>query len=408
MSYKSLYKSYVENDYSTFMKIYQNRFNSSSTIKFNIFIKNHQSFFSYDKDIMSLLNNINLINKRVKKLIEDLPRIAYEQYFRKSLIDEIQFTNEIEGVISTRKDINDLILEIENKAKIENRFYGIVNKYLLLTKSNLVFKDSNDIRKLYNEMLYKEIEKEDKNNLPDSKIFRKDSVSVYSKVDKIVHTGINPEEKIIEYMDYNLDILNSNEIDTLIKVALFHYFFGFIHPFYDGNGRINRFISSYVLSKEYNEILGFRLSMTIKENLTQYLDAFRYTNDERNRADVSTFVYEFLDIIYKSFQKTELYALEKKQLLDKYNLVLAKFNLFDNYKDNNKKDILNVLYSLIQCSLFGDFGLSKSDLKTIINKQDTKIAEYLGILKQLNLCNEFMVGRKHFYTANLDELNKYI
>ena len=57
-------------------------------------------------------------------------------------------------------------------------------------------------------------------------------------------------------------------------------------------------------------MIGFRLSMTIKENLTQYLEAFSHTNDSRNKADISTFVYEFLDLIYKSYQKTEIYALQ--------------------------------------------------------------------------------------------------
>lgn len=112
-----------------------------------------------------------------------------------------------------------------------------------------------------------------------------------------------PEAKIIEYMNKALNILNDSSIDLLIRVALFHYYFGYIHPFYDGNGRINRFISSYILSKNFGGVIGFRLSMTIKENLSQYLDAFSHTNDVRNRADISTFIYEFLDIIYRSYQK---------------------------------------------------------------------------------------------------------
>ncbi len=64
-----------------------------------------------------------------------------------------------------------------------------------------------------------------------------------------------------------------------------------------------RFISSYILSKNFNNIIGYRLSMAIKENLSQYLDAFSYTNDIRNKGEISTFVYEFLDIILKHLKK---------------------------------------------------------------------------------------------------------
>ena len=406
MSYKSLYKLYVMNDTTTFNDIYSNRFNSSATIKFDLLINENQSFFTYDREIMAIVSKINSLNFRLNEIFETLPDIAKEQYMRKSLIDEIHYTNKIEGVISTRKDINDLITEIETKATTRNRLEGIINKYLMLTNEKIDFFDSKDIRKLYDEMLYNEIKSEDKNNLPDGEIFRKDLVNVYKSGEKIVHNGLMPESKIIDYMNKALNILNSDSIEVLIKIAIFHYFFGYIHPFYDGNGRINRFISSYILSKYFNKVVGFRLSMTIKENLSQYLDAFEHTNDVRNKSDISTFVYEFLDIIYKSFQKTELYALEKKQQFNKYKSkidIVSK--LYETYK--NKKDITNLLFILIQCSIFGDFGLNKAKLIKILEKGSTKISEYLAVLKKLNLCLDIQSGKNHYFKCNLEELDLY-
>lgn len=41
MSYKSLYKLYVMNDISVFNEIYNNRFNSNGTIKFDLFINDN-------------------------------------------------------------------------------------------------------------------------------------------------------------------------------------------------------------------------------------------------------------------------------------------------------------------------------------------------------------------------------
>lgn len=406
MSYKSLYKLYVMNDISTFNDIYEKKFNSSATIKFDLLINKDQSFFTYDSEIMSLVSKINSLNYRINEIFNDMPDIAKDQYMRKSLIDEIHFTNQIEGVISTRKDINDLITEIEIKTTTCNRFEGIVNKYLMLTDEKLQFLSSKDIRKLYDEMLYNEIQSEDKNNLPDGEIFRKDLVHVYKTGEKVVHNGLMPESKIIDYMNKALNILNSESIDVLIKIAIFHYFLGYIHPFYDGNGRINRFISSYMLSKYFNEVAGFRLSMSIKENLSQYLDAFEHTNDVRNKGDVSTFVYEFLDIIYKSFQKTELYALEKIQQFNKYITKIA--NVSKLYEMNkNKDDINNLLFILIQCSVFGDFGLNKAKLIKFLEKGSTKVSEYLGVLKHYNLCLDIQSGKNHYFKCNLEELDLY-
>lgn len=406
MSYKSLYKLYVMNDTSAFNDIYMKKFNSFATIKFDLLINENQSFFTYDSEIMSIVSKINSLNYKLNEIFENLPDIAKDQYMRKSLVDEIHYTNQIEGVISTRKDINDLITEIEKKVTTRNRFEGIVNKYLMLTNEKINFFDSKDIRKLYDEMLYNEIKSEDKNNLPDGEIFRKDSVHVYKSGEKIVHNGLMPETKIIDYMNKALNILNSESIDVLIKISIFHYFFGYIHPFYDGNGRINRFISSYVLSKYFNKVVGYRLSMTIKENLSQYLDAFAYTNDVRNKGDVSTFVYEFLDIIYKSFQKTELYALEKMQEFNKYKTKIDSVSvLFENNK--NKNGIINLLFILIQCSIFGDFGLNKTKLSILLKKGSTKTSEYIAALKQLNLCLDIQSGKNHYFKCNLEELDLY-
>lgn len=406
MSYKSLYKLYVMNDSTTFNNIFNKRYNSNSTIKFDLLINENQAFFNYDSEIMTLVSKINSINYRLNEIFEKLPNIAKEQYMRKSLIDEVQYTNQIEGVISTRKDINDLITEIEKKSVTRNRFEGIVNKYLMLNHEKIQLFDANDIRKLYDEMLYNEIKTEDENNLPDGIIFRKDAVHVYKSGEKVVHNGLMPESKIIDYMNKALEILNSDSIDVLIRISIFHYLFGYIHPFYDGNGRINRFISSYILSKYFNEVVGFRLSMTIKENLSQYLDAFSQTNDSRNKGDISTFVYEFLDIIYKSFQKTELYALEKLQEFNKY---IKKVNniskLYELHK--NKDDIINLLLILIQCSIFGDFGINKAKITKILEKGNTKVSEYLRILKQYNLCIDVQSGKNHYFKCNLDELETY-
>lgn len=139
MNFESLYKLFVMNDSTTFNRIYNEKFNSQSTIKFDIYINEQQSFFTYDKYIMALVSNIRNIDNRINEIFSNLPSIAIDQYMRKSLIDEIEYTNEIEGVISTRKDINDLINEIEKKINTRNRFEGIVNKYVLLTEEQIRF-----------------------------------------------------------------------------------------------------------------------------------------------------------------------------------------------------------------------------------------------------------------------------
>ena len=398
MDYLSLYKVFVMGNNDDFEKEYSNRFNSLSTLKFDIFINNHQAFFLYDANLMKKIANIRELDKRVSELFKSLPNLAYQQYIRKSLIDEIQYTNEIEGVVSTRKDINDLINEIEKKIKTKNRFEGIVNKYLFLLEHKMHFNKPEDIRSLYDDMLYNEIKLEDQNNLPDGKLFRKDIVHVYRNGEAI-HNGIVPEEKIIEYVNKALMILNDESIDVLIRVAIFHYLFAYIHPFYDGNGRIDRFISSYVLYDNMTKVIGFRLSMAVKENLAKYLDAFKITNDVRNRADLTYFVSEFLNILYDSYTKTELYAYEKKQLLDQYQNKIIDMKAVTK----NEKLILTVL---LLCRLFGDFGISRANLVNASKLSSTTITTILNRLKKYELYNEIKSGRYVYYQANLEKIDE--
>lgn len=110
------------------------RFDASSTIRFDLLIKDNPAFFTYDVSIMAYVWKIRVIDDRIRDIFDDLPEIAINQYTQKSLIDEIEFTNQIEAVISTRKDIHNLINEIERRIKTKNRFKGIVNKYVLLTE----------------------------------------------------------------------------------------------------------------------------------------------------------------------------------------------------------------------------------------------------------------------------------
>ena len=44
--------------------------------------------------------------------------------------------------------------------------------------------------------------------------------------------------------------LNGDNINSIIRISIFHYLYSYVHPFYDGNGRINRLISSYYISKK--------------------------------------------------------------------------------------------------------------------------------------------------------------
>lgn len=330
-----------------------------------------------------------------------MPEVAKNHYIKKPLIDEILFTNEIEGVLSTRKEIFEIIEDINLKKEKKKRILGIAKKYALLFNENTEIKTVYDICKIYNQMLYEEIEADNISNLPDGKLFRKDKTFIYSPIGNVIHSGVNNEDNIINCLNEALKNLNDDELDIYIRVAVFQYYFSYIHPFYDGNGRINRLIASQVLGN-FCAPISYRLSMTIKENLTQYYDAFKYTNDSRNKGDITTFVYEFLDIILKAYQKTELYALKKKKELNDYVKIIDSFDI-----NNDEKDIL---YYLLQAVLFTKNGLTCSNLQSITSKGYRFVKTRLYSLLNKKLIIENKIGKYIYYgveTEYLKIINKF-
>lgn len=203
------------------------------------------------------------MDKAVDAVANTLPQLAISQFTSKCLIDEILLTNNIEGVHSTRKEIGEILQDLSTRDK-RNRFVGLVAKYAALEDNqSMSFKTCQDIRKVYDDIFYEEIKATDPENLPDGEMFRKSGVEVQSATQKVIHKGLSPESKIIDTMNQSLAVLNNDDIDIFIRIAVFHYLFGYIHPFYDGNGRTSRFISSYLLSRQLNPLIGYRLSYIV-------------------------------------------------------------------------------------------------------------------------------------------------
>lgn len=384
-------------DKKEYQSLYEQRISAESTYILPIKIGKNDAFYCLCPEIHNISIRIMQLDKSVADIRRSLPKKALTQFTNKCLIDEIKLTNDIEGVYSTRKELSLILNEMNSKGK-KRRFYGLLNKYsMLISGFEFPLNTSNDIREIYNDLVLKEVLEDCAENAPDGYIFRKDMAEVTTSTQKVIHQGAYPETKIIQLMEQALGILNQKEIPILIRISVFHYLFGFIHPFYDGNGRTSRFISSYLLSKEFEYLIGFRLSYTIKENIKNYYDAFKECNNENNSGDLTPFIIMFLNIVLESFEN--LYdALEKrKNLLDKYSDIIM----------NNKKiqrEIKDFAFVLIQASLFSDEGITKKELGAELNLSPSTVDKRLAALRKMNMLIEDKSGRAAKYLINLDSL----
>ena len=390
---KSLYYDHKEE----YEALYESRFNSNECVHLNFSIANNPAFFLETPELMKKVVEITRLDKAISQLSNSLPGIALKQYINKCLIDEIVITNNIEGVHSTRKEIGEILDDLEGKS--DKRFFGLVNKYnALITGSYVSIKDSRDIRELYDEMFLTEIIEENPKDAPDGEIFRKDHVNVVDSRQKVIHHGLYPESKIISSMDDAINILNDDDIDPLFRISIFHYLFGYIHPFYNGNGRLNRFISSYYLANTLESIMGYRLSYKIKENINKYYKSFKVVNEEINKGDITPFIFTYLDFIKESAINLRDGLVEKAKRLELFAKQLASLPY------GNDEKYSRLYYYLLQASLFSEIGISTSELLQYLNVSRPTLQKRLNNIDESNLLITEKRDLNKFYQLNLDTL----
>lgn len=357
--YKALYRSPL----SHHLNFYIQQINASRTFP---------AFYYYTDDMVQCLSLIMQNLRDLSTTTALLPGVAVHSFQRSCLIEEIMSSNEIEGVHSTRKEINAAIDE-QNDIAASNkiRLWSTVNKYLKLqNKEEIPFQNSVDLRAFYDSFIADEISRDNPQNLPDGKIFRKSSVDVWSRT-KIIHHGIFPEEQIINDMDIALAFLHDDHVPSLIRISIFHYLFGYIHPFYDGNGRTSRFITSYYLSRVLSPLVAFRLSITIKKSIRVYYKLFDDTNHQGNYGDLTPFITGFLWLIQKSVARVREILQEKASQLS----YLQK-ELLERLPDlsNTDKKIYTVL---LEAYLFSNDGASLEEISDAIGQSVKTIRSHI-------------------------------
>ena len=377
---------------------YEKRFNDEDTVHLDIEISGNPAFICQTKEMFGSIISIERTNTAIAKMCSELPEKALIQYRNRCLTDEIVLTNNIEGVHSTRKEINEILTDLSKKDR-KKRFVGLVKKYVALSRNEEIpLQTSRDIRKIYDDIFFDEISSSNPDNLPDGNIFRKSGVDVYSETQNIIHSGVHPESEIISIMDKSLNFLANSDCDIMIRIAVFHYLFGYIHPFYDGNGRTDRFISSYLLSKHLNDLIGYHISYTIKENIHKYYDAFDICNHPLNKGDLTPFAEMFLSLVDTSMK--QLYN-EIKSRLDKLNFYRGVCPILPNA---DHKDILTLYYVLIQAALFSEDGISKKALEDILTASYSSVRNKLSCIPGELLIKNTR-DRHAYYMLDLDKVD---
>ncbi len=319
-----------------------------------ISINNRQFIIQQCPELLYKVITLTKLQGELKLLLSQTPFILKRLTIIRLLEDEIEQTNKIENIHTNRKSVRELIEGVTGKKK--PREHQIVKHYNQLLDENLTLDSPSDISALYYSFLQDYISSEDFDEM--GSLFRTSGVDVLNSKNKVIHSGIDGEHSIIQALDSLLDYLNNNDNENIfIRVAAFHYFFGYIHPFYDGNGRMARLITTATLYPEL-DIASLAISDVIANNLSIYYKMFDETNSHFNIGDITSFVYNFLNFIEEAVTTTLTHLKRNKFLIDVFNSHVNDMELNDIHKT-----CLSIIY---QGSLVNE-NLSKNKLSKELN-----------------------------------------
>lgn len=326
------------------------RMNYDSSIITNLEIKpinqsdSFKLFYVPTNETIDLIADISNNDVKLENLYNKLPVVAQRNFYIGMLSSELQSTNELEGVRSSKEEIVRTTRRLFDKENNVNaRFKNVIQSYFLLWYGNLKPPvDSKDCRRIYDEITSDGIEKSD---YPDGKYYRKD-ITYVTKDGKEIHRGINngdkTEELIIEKMNELFRFMDksNNRLNILIKIAISHYYFGYIHPFYDGNGRTGRFISSIYLKNNYSWLTAMSLSQGCIKERSKYLKIFDITNQISSQGEINYFVDEFLSIIKEGQEGIIEDLIHKSDLL---SIIMEKIKSDEDILNSDEEKIMTIM-----------------------------------------------------------------
>ncbi|KAB7884321.1 Fic family protein [Poseidonibacter ostreae] len=206
---------------------------------------------------------------------------------------------------------------------------------------------------------------------------------------EVIHTPPQDEATIRKLLN-NLEhyINTADDVDPLIKMAIIHYQFESIHPFYDGNGRTGRIIN--ILYLVLNELLDLPILYLSSYIIKHKADYYRLLQEVREKDSWEEWIIYLLDGVEQTAIRQIKLINAIKQLMDSTKIRLKK-ELPKIYS----KDLLEVLfihpYTKIDM-LVDNLGITRQTASKHLKELDS-----IGLLEERKIKNsKFYINKELF------------
>ena len=246
-----------------------------------------------DNNIVFIENHASVNQNTVKLLLQSQDK----HYGIKAAEDEIVATSAIESIDFSRDSVRKILKGYAPKDEQESRILGVKNGLEFIADTSNKITEEN-LYKLYMMTVGDFLDGEDR--LAEGNFYRHDTVYVVS--DRVEHSGLDCK-RVPEFMRSLIEFANNDDdINDLIKAAIIHFYIAFVHPYFDGNGRMARLVHLwFLIQKGYQSALFISFSSRIEKSRKAYYDAFTAVEQNKKysgKIDVTPFVLYFINNVY--------------------------------------------------------------------------------------------------------------
>lgn len=336
-----------------------------------------------DLETKSVLKAVNEANKKLAELkgLEQL--IPNEEILIQTLtLQEARESSSIENIVTTQDELYRADLDL--KGSTASAPTKEVMRYRIALREGF-----NLVRK--NKLLTNNIILDIQQALEENRAgFRKVPGTVLkNQAGDVIYTP--PQDgAVVERLMQNLEAyINTPEmqnLDPLIKLAIIHYQFETIHPFYDGNGRTGRILCVlYLIVYDLLDLPILYLSRYITRNKQEYYRLLQGIRESTNAPEQwEQWVLYILRGIEETAGETIRLIKEISQLMKDY-----KHRLREELKSAYSHDLLN-------CLFFSPYT-KVEHVSSRLNISRPTATKYLDAITELGLLTKTKIWRQNYY-----------
>jgi len=203
------------------------------------------------------------------------------------------------------------------------------------------------------------------------------------KTGEVIYTPPQDKAEILDLLSNFVDYFNQpNDLPPLVNMAILHYQFESIHPFYDGNGRTGRILNIlYLILNQLIDVPILYLSSYIIANKTEY---YRLLNQVNRTGEWEDWILFMLQAVENTSRETITRIMKIKNLLDStIDLVRQKANKVYT------KELVELLFEQPYTKI--EFVVKK------LGVERKAASRYLKELENIGVVESQKVGRETLY-----------